>query len=362
MGTDFMIKNFTPILFLIILISSCSKENPEIRTLSSLTNNDEYLIKWETFPQIKGEVKIFSSLCPETFDPKSEPILKENTTAGVVLVPPYTEGKRSYYKLIFNNKYSTITTDRVIHSKTIFNFRDLGGYNTCNNDQIKWGKIYRSGSLYNASPQDIDIINELGIKTIVDLRLDADLSWYAYLFNNVNIINLPFRGNKDNVFFDQILSGKMTREDILKYLQDFIYFIVENNPDYLEQVFDILLDEANYPIVFSCPLGKDRTAVVSAIILAALNVDQSLIIEDYLLSNDLIDYYSQIQGIEMFDTQTQETFTALFSAHREVMNYTFERISEDFGSLENYLKNELKLTPEKRNKLKEILLYNNLQK
>jgi protein-tyrosine phosphatase len=150
----------------------------------------------------------------------------------------------------------------------------------------------------------------------------------------------------------------MKRGDVIVYQQDIFSFLAENNSDYFAKMFDVLLNEKNYPIVFFCPLGQDRSAIATAIILAALDVDRETIINDYLLSNELINYHSVWGDSDTFTPEIQETMTALIRAHKEVITYSFfDRIEKDYGSISNYLEQELKLTAKKREHLKSILLY-----
>ena len=39
--------------------------------------------------------------------------------------------------------------------------------------------------------------------------------------------------------------------------------------------------EENYPLVFNCFLGKDRTGVLAALVLSCVGVERSAIVEDY---------------------------------------------------------------------------------
>ena len=117
------------------------------------------------------------------------------------------------------------------------------------------------------------------------------------------------------------------------------------------------MEEKNYPVVIYCSLGKDRSALASALIFKALEVDDDTIFEDYLLSNRWIDYPSLLRNADIYPMEVQETITALFSAHRETLKTSFETLKTNYGSIENYLEHELKLTPKKREKLKSILLY-----
>jgi protein tyrosine/serine phosphatase len=108
-------------------------------------------------------------------------------------------------------------------------------------------------------------------------------------------------------------------------------------------------------------MGTDRSAVAAALILLALGIDMDQIINDYMLSNKLIDYNAFITKDNPFmqDPEIQETFTALYRVHKRAIKYSFDRIIKEYGSLDNYFNTALKLTAEKREKLKEIMLYKN---
>jgi protein-tyrosine phosphatase len=134
---------------------------------------------------------------------------------------------------------------------------------------------------------------------------------------------------------------------------------MENNADYFKQMFEILSDKANYPIVISCAIGKDKTGITSALVLSAIGVDREQIISDFLLSNQLIDYDFLVPNSEIYfsDVDVQETMTSMFSAHHEVITYILDRVAKQYGSMDKFLENELKLTSHKKAKLREIMLY-----
>ena len=59
----------------------------------------------------------------------------------------------------------------------IENFRDIGGYETPYG-ATSYGVVYRSGFLFMATKSDLDKLNGLGIKTIIDLRNAKDKADY----------------------------------------------------------------------------------------------------------------------------------------------------------------------------------------
>jgi protein-tyrosine phosphatase len=349
-----MFKKFLFLFLCLSLTIGCTKEKPKISAVCELMPNGTYLIKWETFPPMEGSVKIYESNRPDSFDLTS-PVFEQNIRTGYRRILPSVLS-RVYFKLVFNRRYSTIVSERTVPTQSIFNFRDLGGYYNNDNRQIHWGKIYRSGSLGMASGHDRRILSNLQLETLVDLRTEQESAYYPHSFKVPQVYNLPLRGNEHNFFFDEILSQKMRLTDILNYDRDVFSFMLENNTDHFIRMFDVLLEAKNYPVVISCFLGKDRTAIASALILAALDVDEEIIYEDYLLSNTLINYHDLVRNADLYPIDIQETFTAFYSAHNTTIRHAFEVIRANYGSIHNYLEKELHLNGKKREKLKSILL------
>ena len=58
--------------------------------------------------------------------------------------------------------------------KTVWNFRDLGGYATSKGEVIRSGLVFRSGDLSRLEHEDASTIASLGLRTVVDLRYPVD--------------------------------------------------------------------------------------------------------------------------------------------------------------------------------------------
>jgi protein-tyrosine phosphatase len=353
-----MLKKFPLPVLTFLVFSFCTQEKPDIRVICE-NSGGNYRLKWETFPPMEGTVSIYESINPDSFNVRM-PLAVVNIRDGFKDVFALRNFTRSYFKLVFNNKYSVITGERAIPMQQLTNFRDFGGYYNEENLQTRWGKLYRSSSLSYATTMDMKFLcDALGIKTVIDFSADTGKNFYRYRANQ--IFNLPLRENPHStVFFgDKILSKKMRKNDIIISQQDNLSFVMEHNADYFEQLFDILSNKKNYPVVMSCALGKDKTGVVAALVLAALNVDREQIISDFLLSNQLINYDLILPKSEIYfaDDDVQETMTAMLSSHQKVITYILDQVNKQYGSMSKFLENEVKLTSQKREKLKEILLY-----
>ena len=353
-----MLRNLAFSVFSLLLFSQCTQEKPDIRVVCETIPSGCYKIKWETFPPMKGAVKIYESSRPDSFD-LSFPIAEVDISRGFKDVFFVHSSKRSYFNLVFNKKHSVITAERIIPMQGLFNFRDFGGYYNVDGKQICWGKMYRSSSLAYATLQDVNFLKNLDIRTIIDFRTDEERNEAPSRYYGIQTFNFPLSGKPDNIFFDAILSKKMKQGDAKIYSQDMFIFLLRNNFDYFTKMFDILLDTNNYPLIIYCSMGGFRSSVASALILAALDIDMDQIINDYMLTNEQVNFNELLprDNIFMEDQEIQETFTVMLRAHKSTITYSFDEIIKEHGSLDNYFTNGFNLTRQKREKLKEILFY-----
>lgn len=152
------------------------------------------------------------------------------------------------------------------------NVRDLGGWQTESGKRTKQGLIYRCGRLNESSADkpNIEITDEgiktmcreLGIKSEIDLRKTRDGETGAInsspLGNRVTYYSFPMEWEGDT--FNE------NKQEILK-------------------VFELLSNPENYPVIFHCNIGTDRTGMIAYLLNALLGVSEEDLIRDYLFSN-----------------------------------------------------------------------------
>lgn len=273
------------------------------------------------------------------------------------LLNPSGSGLREFFLLRTGGVTSGIISNRYIEMDNILNFRDIGGYFTAEEKQLKWGKIYRSGHLSNANLFDQDKLKRLGIKTIIDFRTEEDRKAHPY-FVNIQKINIPIVPGDISSFKKEMLENNFTRSETIIFMQDAYKEMVENNADKYAEMFDILVDENNYPVLITSFLGKDRTGIAAALLLYALGVPEYTVEEDYLASNKYIDPKKTINYPGTLPESVQESMTALFSANSAYLNYALDYIKETYGSIDNYLEKKVRVSKGKVILLRKLMLYN----
>eukprot|EP01133_Synstelium_polycarpum_P007220 gene7220-8384_t len=100
-------------------------------------------------------------------------------------------------------------------------------------------------------------------------------------------------------------------------------------------ILRILKDKDNYPIMYFCSLGKDRTGMVTALFLSCLGVPRDLIVEDYSKSEGNIAPF--IDQIKRYFTRVGLSKDEFVRSPKEVMAGLLSWVDETYGSVPNYL-------------------------
>lgn len=99
-------------------------------------------------------------------------------------------------------------------------------------------------------------------------------------------------------------------------------------------------------------LGKDGVGMAAYFILYAIGVPEITLEQDYMLSNMYIDPAKAEIDANNLSESMQEAVTAMLSVNRAYLNYAIDHIKTKYGSVDNYLEKELRVTQGKRNLLK----------
>lgn len=340
----------------VFLLPSCSGNSPDISVVCVENNVGNHIIKWETIPAIEGKVKIYASTDPDRI-PEKKLVATANISDQLITIVTTDPSERFYYKLVFNNRYKKTVASHNINIPGIQNFRDIGGLSTPKKKTTKWGQLYRSGQIESLSYSSHKELKNIGIKTIIDLRSESEIREGSQLVDeSFNIINIPISTIKTKDIIKDLRNGKIKNDSIYRLMirvnQDFVtYFRKE-----YRKVFDVLLEEDNYPVVISCTTGKGRTAVASALVLSALGVTDDLIMADYRLSDEFFDIPSASGYAYNLPFSSQEAITTLFSAREGFLDAARRQIEKNYGDIHNYLHRGIGLTDDEIKHLKNILL------
>ncbi|CAD2221424.1 protein-tyrosine phosphatase [Angomonas deanei] len=238
------------------------------------------------------------------------------------------------------------------------NLRNLGGYETTDGRKVKWGVAYRGDQLADVPAEDAQsiIVKQLHIHDTFDFRSPGEVAAKTY-----NVEGIVRHANPvDATFFgDYIKSGKPFTVEILLDLYKKVYrAFVRDHAAVFGGVIKSIIDlkpTSDKAVMVHCTAGKDRTGIISFLLLTLLGVKRETIHEDYLLTNQhfKIPAYAKeyMSGLNL-DDACLKVFWSVDAKFLE----TAEDEIRLLGGIEKYTAECLKLTNDDIKKLKDIML------
>ncbi|HYE68320.1 MAG TPA: tyrosine-protein phosphatase [Anaerovoracaceae bacterium] len=226
-----------------------------------------------------------------------------------------------------NNK-QPITLERAL------NTRDLGGYITA--DGRKTTDVFlRGDSLEILSARDKDTLLDLGVRTVIDLRNNDEILRTPSIFvdcSKMKYYNIPI--------LPEDSQEKFIRQSGYAFLMGDLYIsILEKSRGAFCKVFRILA-EADGKVLYHCSSGKDRTGVVSALLLKLVNIDDQAVIEDYCLTEVLMEEKLSIMKAEAkrMEEYPDDFLDEVMSAKAHTMAKFLEHLENNWNGAEAYLR------------------------
>jgi protein tyrosine/serine phosphatase len=97
------------------------------------------------------------------------------------------------------------------------------------------------------------------------------------------------------------------------------------------------LADATVPAVYHCAAGKDRTGVVSAVILGLLGIDDEIIVADYALTQENLDQIiDRLMATEGYQSMLAALPPDTLHAEPKTMIALLDRLHAKYGSMSGY--------------------------
>jgi protein-tyrosine phosphatase len=271
-----------------------------------------------------------------------------------------------FFELAFSggdmDSKSLLVGERVLPLEGAANFRDLGGYRTHDGRYVRWGKVFRAGTLFHLTQRDRQKLQIIDLKFICDLRSQEEVSEEPNLFNDASgpgYLYLPMQTEDDMLArLRALILDKKKLPGVL--LDIYTRILLDYNANVFGDFLKRIADETNLPAVVHCTAGKDRTGVAAALLLLALGVPEETVIADYTLSNR---YYSvfykvgerAIKPLRLIGVRADDLYPLLV-ANPATLKSALAHVYEKYGSVDNYLREAAGLDDDIISRLKANLL------
>jgi protein-tyrosine phosphatase len=256
---------------------------------------------------------------------------------------------------LFNPTFATeLAYDRVIHLDGTSNTRDIGGYQAGDQRIVRWRQIIRSENLSRLTPGDFQKLEEIGVKTVIDLRTEKEHNKSPTVWlgeSPPRFLHFPI-GDAENDWFRaqsrMMKKPRFTEDQSLEHMIAGYRMIADEGPDSFQKLMDVVLDQSNWPILIHCSAGKDRAGVAAALILEALGVDRNTIMEEYLLSNEisraeekavlLAERGNNSRSLKKLRrSPTADAWFPIVGVRPEMLEAFYSSVDERYGSMEAFL-------------------------
>jgi protein tyrosine/serine phosphatase len=212
------------------------------------------------------------------------------------------------------------------------NARDLGGLRTGDGRVVRPGSVVRCDNLRSLTEQgQADFIATVGPRTVVDLRIELEVEHggYSLADETVTVLNFPMLP-LSGVTQEQIDAGACDN------LIDDYMGQIEVNGDAVIKALRVIADSGQHPVVYHCTAGKDRTGIVTAMLLGILGVDHETITADYHVTTaNMVPIIERIRTAQVYkDNGLAYAPDWIFASDPETMRAFLARMTEKYGSAE----------------------------
>lgn len=243
-------------------------------------------------------------------------------------------------ELAANQPETTITL------KGVNNLRNVSGMVNTQGRKLKDSLIYRSAELSKLKTKRFNDFKALGITKIIDLRTDVEVGkkpdnvppGVTY----VQLAAFEDRGDQLTQARKQVLKGQVNQTDAENRMLDFYREYVVEKPEVIKEIIHQVLD-ADGAVLYHCTAGKDRTGIVTALILKILKFDDTVIYNDYLSSNNLRQkiVYKRLNLAKnlhfIYPKLDIGVLEKLSWIETQYLQTTFIEIDKKYGSVDNYI-------------------------
>jgi protein-tyrosine phosphatase len=230
---------------------------------------------------------------------------------------------------------------------------------------VRDGRLFRSDHLGRLTEADQALIDEIGLRTVIDLRRQEERDEILDYIDNPSVAQvwLPVSAEAADVVTlrRSLERGEMGPDEAVEFLRVANRQFVEVFSHVFSDFLHLLLEEDRYPLVFHCSAGKDRAGFAAAMTLFALGADEETVMHDYLATNHITANYVEglVDGImEMPGPGKElsgEALRKLMQVEREYLECALRAMRERYGGVQGFLETGLNFGPDKRAKLMGLL-------
>lgn len=221
----------------------------------------------------------------------------------------------------------------------LLNVRDLGGHPTEDGGETRYDSIIRADSVRQLSDQGWAALVDYGVQTIVDLRTNDELAADPPGELPVEVLHIPFFETDTDDWKEvenQLEAVTRSAADVATATRDVYMIFLEHFDRNVAAAIRAIANAPQGGVVIHCAGGKDRTGLLTALLLHVAGVDVDEIAADYALSEERLrprheEWFADAEGEEL------ERLKRMAQTPAESIKGVFAELERRHGSVEGYL-------------------------
>jgi protein-tyrosine phosphatase len=167
----------------------------------------------------------------------------------------------------------------------LLNVRDLGGHRTEDGGETRYGAVVRADSLHQLTENGWQSVVDYGIHTVIDLRMDEEREGDPPAGAPIELLHLSLFDD-DKAVFEKVDAAAEAAPDVASATREVYLLFLEHFKANVATAIRAIANAPEGGVVVHCMGGKDRTGLVTALLLALAGVDDEQIAADYALSEE----------------------------------------------------------------------------
>ena len=246
----------------------------------------------------------------------------------------------------------TVVKDRIVVVDGAVNLRDFGGYTGHEGRPVVRNRLFRSGTLHYITPEGATDFEDLNVALICDLRRADEKEHEPTELPNERL-EIPIDPGSATEMRDRMKDGELDFDERVHFMTELTRELTRDHASEYEDMFASILGHQGIQdgggFLVHCSAGKDRTGVAVALILHALGVPEEVIFQDYLFTNEAIDYEGFIKPrlVDLYEPNvdvSKELIMTIAGVREEYLRAAHDAMHDVHDSVEVYLRESIGLS------------------
>ncbi len=217
------------------------------------------------------------------------------------------------------------------------NVRDLGGHPTHDGEETRFGEVVRADSVRQLTDEGWEALVDYGIRTVVDLRTDEEREKDPPAGAPIELLHISLFDD-DKAVFEEVDAAAEAAPDAASATREVYLLFLEH---FKANVATAIRAVANAPeggVVVHCMGGKDRTGLITALLLSLAGVNDDQIAADYALSEERLRPRHELWFAEAATEAERKRLERIAQTPAASIVGVLDELQHRYGSVEGYLR------------------------